>query len=290
MRTTRRPNQGLELCAPSLSNLELRRRSSGRAFVLRNSDARRPPSLQPLLRAPEKDSSPCSLARESCWGSWSAWCVGENLPFRCAPDSLEVSTRWALDRELREKYELVAACTVRVGARKEEVVMVPFPVTVYDEDDSAPTFLGGFDTASAVVEFKRKEGTVVATIRVFDADVVPASGELLRRYTSTLLPGEAWALQTFRIEHSPNETLVQANGSFVRATVHDYSKRGQARPGWAPWGTGSPFFLQHPTHTDSCPGAPSPRLQILPLHPALPCLYWAHLGHLGGFLQAFFSP
>lgn len=67
-----------------------------------------------------------------------------------------MSTRWALDRERREKYELVAACTVRVGAREEEV-MVPFSVTVYDEDDSAPTFLGGVDTASAVVEFKRKE-------------------------------------------------------------------------------------------------------------------------------------
>ncbi|XP_065750492.1 proto-oncogene tyrosine-protein kinase receptor Ret isoform X5 [Phocoena phocoena] len=146
---------------------------------------------------------------------------GESLPFRCAVDSLEVSTRWALDREKREKYELVATCTVRVGAREEEV-MVPFPVTVYDEDDSAPSFLGGVDTASAVVEFKRKEGTVVATLRVFDADVVPASGELLRRYTSTLLSGDAWALQTFRVEHSPNETLAQANGSFVRATVHDY--------------------------------------------------------------------
>lgn len=68
-----------------------------------------------------------------------------------------MSTRWALDRELREKYELVAACTAHVAARKEKVVMVPFPVTVYDEDDSAPTFLGGSDTASAVVEFKRKE-------------------------------------------------------------------------------------------------------------------------------------
>ncbi|XP_070084532.1 proto-oncogene tyrosine-protein kinase receptor Ret isoform X2 [Equus caballus] len=147
---------------------------------------------------------------------------GESLPFRCARDSLEVSTRWALDRERREKYELVAVCTVRIGAREEEV-MVPFLVTVYDEDDSAPTFLGGVDTASAVVEFKRKEGTVVATLRVFDADVVPASGELLRRYTSTLLPGDAWALQTFRVEHLPNETLVQANGSFVRATVHDYN-------------------------------------------------------------------
>jgi hypothetical protein len=65
---------------------------------------------------------------------------------------------------------------------------------------------------------------VVATLRVFDADVVPASGELLRRYTSTLLPGDPWAQQTFRVEHAPNETLAQANTSFVRATVHDYSK------------------------------------------------------------------
>lgn len=78
------------------------------------------------------------------------------------------------------------------------------------------------------------QGTVVAKIRVFDADVVPASGELLKRYTNTLLSGDAWVLQTFRIEHSPNETLAQANGSFVRATVHDYSKRDQAWPGWAP--------------------------------------------------------
>lgn len=97
-----------------------------------------------------------SPGQDHAGGFWSAWCAGESQPFRCAADSLEVSTRWALDREHREKYELVAACTVRVGAREEEV-MVPFPVTVYDEDDSAPTFLGGVDTASAVVEFKRKE-------------------------------------------------------------------------------------------------------------------------------------
>ncbi|KAK2098094.1 hypothetical protein P7K49_023545 [Saguinus oedipus] len=70
--------------------------------------------------------------------------------------TLEVSTRWALDREQREKYQLVAVCTVRASAR-EEVEMVPFPVTVYDEDDSAPTFPAGVDTASALVEFKRKE-------------------------------------------------------------------------------------------------------------------------------------
>lgn len=122
--------------------------------------AQHAPQLCLLLR-----TAPCGAMRKaahpplssgSSWGCWSVWCSGESLPFRCDPDSLEVSTRWALDREQREKYELVAACTVRMGMREEEV-MVPFPVTVYDEDDSAPTFLGGVDSASAVVEFKRKE-------------------------------------------------------------------------------------------------------------------------------------
>ncbi|KAM4852664.1 proto-oncogene tyrosine-protein kinase receptor Ret [Thomomys bottae] len=146
---------------------------------------------------------------------------GENLPFQCTPDSMEVSTLWSLDREQQEKYELVAECVVRNSTR-EEKVMVPFPVTVYDEDDSPPTFPTGVDAASAVVEFKRKEGTVLATLRVFDADVVPASGELVRRYTSLLLTGDPWVQQTFRVEHSPNETLAQTNNSLVRATLHDY--------------------------------------------------------------------
>ncbi|XP_055976589.1 proto-oncogene tyrosine-protein kinase receptor Ret [Sorex fumeus] len=145
----------------------------------------------------------------------------DSRPFRCAPDSLEVSTRWALDREQQEKYQLVAECTVRLGSL-EKKLMVPCPVVVYDEDDSAPAFLGGVDTASAVVEFKRKEGTVLTTLRVSDADVVPASGELLRRYTATLLSSDPWVLQTFRVEHLPNETSVQVNGSSVRETLHDY--------------------------------------------------------------------
>ena len=83
--------------------------------------------------------------------------TGDSLPFRCDPDCLEVRTLWALDRELQEKYMLEAECTVvGTGANKEKVT-VSFPVTVYDEDDSAPTFSGGVGTASALVEFKRKE-------------------------------------------------------------------------------------------------------------------------------------
>ncbi|XP_032761712.1 proto-oncogene tyrosine-protein kinase receptor Ret [Rattus rattus] len=147
---------------------------------------------------------------------------GDGLPFRCDLDCLEVSTRWALDRELQEKYVLEAECAVAGPGANKEKVAVSFPVTVYDEDDSPPTFSGGVGTASAVVEFKRKEGTVVATLQVFDADVVPASGELVRRYTSTLLSGDSWAQQTFRVEHTPNETLVQSNNNSVRATMHNY--------------------------------------------------------------------
>uniref|UniRef100_A0A2K5E847 Protein kinase domain-containing protein n=1 Tax=Aotus nancymaae TaxID=37293 RepID=A0A2K5E847_AOTNA len=66
------------------------------------------------------------------------------------------------------------------------------------------------------------QDTVMATLHVFDVDMVPASGDMVRRYKSMLLPRDTWAQQAFRVEHWPNETLVQANGSFVRATVHDY--------------------------------------------------------------------
>lgn len=73
------------------------------------------------------------------------------------------------------------------------------------------------------------QGTVVATLRVFDADVVPASAELARRYTGTLLPRDPWAQQHFRLEHAPNETRVAAeDGGTVRATVHDFSKGSSA--------------------------------------------------------------
>ncbi|XP_069882583.1 proto-oncogene tyrosine-protein kinase receptor Ret-like [Dipodomys merriami] len=147
---------------------------------------------------------------------------GENLPFQCTMDSMELSVRWSLDREQQEKYELLAECMVHSGTH-EEKVRVHFPVNIYDEDDSPPTLPAGVDSTSAVVEFKRKEGTVLATLCVFDADVVPASREMVRQYTSLLLTRDPWAQQTFRVEHSPNQTLVQTNNSSVRATLHYYN-------------------------------------------------------------------
>ena len=52
------------------------------------------------------------------------------------------------------------------------------------------------------------QGTVVATLRVFDADVVPASGELLRRYTNTLLSGPSeWSTRPMRPWPRPTTAL-----------------------------------------------------------------------------------
>lgn len=99
------------------------------------------------------------------WSHRTPFCLvtGDSLPFCCEADCLKVNTCWALDRELREKYLLKAACIVAGPGANKEKVTVSFPVTVYDEDDSAPTFSGGVGTASAVVEFKRKEvGPTVA--------------------------------------------------------------------------------------------------------------------------------
>ncbi|XP_028917087.1 proto-oncogene tyrosine-protein kinase receptor Ret [Ornithorhynchus anatinus] len=143
------------------------------------------------------------------------------VPFRCDKESMEVSTRRPLDREQREKYELMAKCTVRMEAREVDVV-VPFPVTVYDEDDTAPYLPRGINTADAVVEYKRKEGTILAKLTVQDADVTPSSGELIRKYTNTIVTSDPWVSESFRVDHMPNETTVNSNGSLVRATQHEY--------------------------------------------------------------------
>ncbi|XP_031812239.1 proto-oncogene tyrosine-protein kinase receptor Ret [Sarcophilus harrisii] len=145
----------------------------------------------------------------------------EALPFYSDKDTMEVNMRHSLDREEKEKYELIAKCTVWEGLR-EEVVMVPFPVTVYDEDDSPPNFPNGINTANAVVEYKRKEGTVLAVLQVFDADVVPSSVDIPRKYIHTMLTSDPLVNEFFRVEHSPNETSYNSNGSRVRAMMHDY--------------------------------------------------------------------
>uniref|UniRef100_A0ACB8F807 Uncharacterized protein n=1 Tax=Sphaerodactylus townsendi TaxID=933632 RepID=A0ACB8F807_9SAUR len=80
----------------------------------------------------------------------------ESLPFHYDGSSMSVRVTQSLDRELREKYELLAQCTVREGA-KETTQEVPLLVTVLDEDDMPPFLINGTNVAEAVVEFSRKE-------------------------------------------------------------------------------------------------------------------------------------
>lgn len=78
------------------------------------------------------------------------------MPFQYNENTTGVSVTQRLDREERERYELIAKCTVREGFREMQVE-VPFLVNVLDEDDSPPFLPNGTDTADAVVEFNRKE-------------------------------------------------------------------------------------------------------------------------------------
>lgn len=87
-----------------------------------------------------------------CCGCFPA----EGAPFWYNETTTGVQVTQRLDREERERYELIAKCTVREGFREMQVE-VPFLVNVLDEDDSPPFLPNGTDTADAVVEFNRKE-------------------------------------------------------------------------------------------------------------------------------------
>ncbi|KAM7171244.1 proto-oncogene tyrosine-protein kinase receptor Ret isoform 1-T1 [Macrochelys suwanniensis] len=147
----------------------------------------------------------------------------EGLPFRYNENTTGVSVVQRLDREERERYELIAKCTVREGS-KEMQVEVPFLVSVLDEDDSAPFLPNGTSTTDAVVEFNRKEGTVLATLTVCDADTTPIFPieSSRKKYTGTISTTDPWISETFRVDHIFHEIYFSPNGSQVRGTLHEY--------------------------------------------------------------------
>uniref|UniRef100_A0A669Q5B0 Ret proto-oncogene n=1 Tax=Phasianus colchicus TaxID=9054 RepID=A0A669Q5B0_PHACC len=149
--------------------------------------------------------------------------AAEGLPFRYNENTTGVSVTQRLDREERERYELIAKCTVREGFREMEVE-VPFLINVLDEDDSPPFLPNGTDTADAVVEFNRKEGTVLATLTVYDADTTPIYPleSSRKKYTGTIITDDPWINETFRVEHIFEEIHFSPNGSQVRGTQHEY--------------------------------------------------------------------
>ncbi|XP_069467136.1 proto-oncogene tyrosine-protein kinase receptor Ret [Ambystoma mexicanum] len=148
--------------------------------------------------------------------------IEEGFPFSYNEETSEVRVSQTLDREQRERYEMLVKCTVQVGSMQTEV-MQPFLVNVYDEDDTPPFLPNGTNTAEAVVEFKRKEGTVLAHLTVCDADTTSAvSMDKGKKYTSVIDSNDSWINEAFRVEHTFQETKFSPNGSLVRGTLHVY--------------------------------------------------------------------
>ncbi|KAJ6661650.1 hypothetical protein lerEdw1_013889, partial [Lerista edwardsae] len=146
----------------------------------------------------------------------------EGLPFRYDEDTMSISVTQILDREEREKYELIAKCTAREGSR-ETTKEVPLLISVLDEDDTPPFLPNGTSTADAVVEFSRKEGTVLATLTVYDADTTSVYPiESRKKYTGTISTSDPWIKEKFRVEHDFHEIKFSPNGSQVRGTRHEY--------------------------------------------------------------------
>ncbi|XP_042317097.1 proto-oncogene tyrosine-protein kinase receptor Ret isoform X1 [Sceloporus undulatus] len=147
----------------------------------------------------------------------------EGLPFLYNEDTTSIRVAHPLDREEREKYELIAKCTVRDDSKEisQEVALL---VNVFDEDDMPPFLPNGTTTADAVVEFSRKEGTVLAALMVYDADTTPIFPieSSRKKYTGIINSSDPWIKDTFRVEHIFHEIYFSPNGSQVRGTRHEY--------------------------------------------------------------------
>ncbi|XP_064419146.1 proto-oncogene tyrosine-protein kinase receptor Ret [Latimeria chalumnae] len=147
----------------------------------------------------------------------------DGIPFSYDSSTSEVLVTHSLDREEREKYGLILKCVVRMGLQETQVEQ-PLLVSVYDEDDSAPYLPNGMDTAEAIVMFRRKVGTVIASLSVYDADTTPIypMEESKKKYPGILLTTNAWARETFRVDHIMKERISNSSGHQVRGTHHEF--------------------------------------------------------------------
>lgn len=70
------------------------------------------------------------------------------------------------------------------------------------------------------------QGTVLATLTVYDADTTPIYPleSSRKKYTGTIITDDPWINETFRVEHIFEEIHFSPNGSQVRGTQHEYSK------------------------------------------------------------------
>ncbi|XP_075114026.1 proto-oncogene tyrosine-protein kinase receptor Ret [Leptodactylus fuscus] len=149
--------------------------------------------------------------------------LDQRLPFQYKPDTSEIVVSRSLDREEREDYDLVAKCMVR-NSTKEVEVEQSFRIKVDDEDDSPPFLSEGTDTANVVVEYERKEGTVLGSLLVHDLDSTPVypPDSSHNRYTDTIMNSEQFVLDKFQIIRNPTEFKFLRNDSVIRGTIYEF--------------------------------------------------------------------
>ncbi|XP_075073239.1 proto-oncogene tyrosine-protein kinase receptor Ret [Mixophyes fleayi] len=147
----------------------------------------------------------------------------QHSPFQYNQETSEVHLSRPLDREMGENYDLVAKCIVRDGIKEVEVEQ-PFLIKVDDEDDNPPFLPNGTDTVDVVVEYERKEGTLLGSLVVYDLDSTPVYplDSNHNRYTETIINSDQFVQDKFQVKRDLREITFWPNGNKVRGTLHEF--------------------------------------------------------------------
>ncbi|XP_056387378.1 proto-oncogene tyrosine-protein kinase receptor Ret-like isoform X5 [Hyla sarda] len=145
------------------------------------------------------------------------------LPFQLKPNTSEIFLSHPLNREEREDYDLVAKCIIKDNTKEVEFER-SFRIKVDDEDDNPPYIMDGTNTAHVVVEYERKEGTVLGSLEVHDLDSTPVYpvDSSHNRYTDTIINNETFVQDKFQIKSQPREVKFSRNGNTIRGTIHEF--------------------------------------------------------------------
>ncbi|CAI9549898.1 unnamed protein product, partial [Staurois parvus] len=149
--------------------------------------------------------------------------LDKNSPFYYNPNSSEVYLTRSLDREMRENYDFVAKCTVRDSTREVDVEQ-SFQIRVDDIDDNPPQLFNDTNTANVVVEYERKEGTMLGSLLVLDRDSTPVypQGSSHNKYNETIINNESFVQEMFQVKRELSEYKFWSDGHGVRGTLHEF--------------------------------------------------------------------
>lgn len=171
-------------------------------------------------------------------------------PFAINDNTTELIVTAPLDREERETYSPMLVCTVQTDTMIDKF-FVTLHINVYDEDDNAP-YVSGTDTEDVVLEFDRKQvtllyhqtayqfiaihvslipllfllcvsqGSYFGNLVVYDRDTTPRypKSQSQNRFVGNMMTNDSWINEMFAIEYSfKEEKAIFGN---VRGTVHEF--------------------------------------------------------------------